>query len=71
MPTALPSRIEPREAAERVRKWVWNAEGDDFKLLLQALQIEVRAGKGRGELVGVIPEYESLCNLASVCSMIR
>ena len=70
-PTALPSRIELREAAERVGEWVRNAEGDDFELLLQALQIEVGAGKGRGELVGVTPEYASLCNLANVCSMIR
>jgi hypothetical protein len=70
VPAALPSRIELLEAVERVGEWVRNAEGDDFDLLLQALQIEVRAEKGRGELVGIIPEYASLCNHADVRSMV-
>ena len=37
-----------------------------LELLLQALQIEVRAEKGRGELIGVIPEYASPCNHSHV-----
>ncbi|MDP6496203.1 MAG: hypothetical protein QGI09_12595, partial [Dehalococcoidia bacterium] len=67
---ALPSATELRRAAERVGEWVRDAEGDDFELLLQALQIEVRAEKGRGELSGVIPEYASPCNHPDVRSMV-
>ena len=70
VPTALPSATELRRAAERVGEWVKDAEGDDFDLLLQALQIEVRAEKGRGELSGVIPEYASPCNHPDVRSMV-
>jgi hypothetical protein len=62
VPTASPSATELLSAAERVGEWVRDAEGDDCELLLQALQIEVRAEKGRGELSGVIPEYASPCN---------
>ena len=69
-PTALPSATELRRAAERVGEWVRDAEGDDFELLLQALQIEVRAEKGRGELSGVIPEYASPGNHPDVCTMV-
>ena len=43
-------------------EWVRDAERDDCELLLQALQIEIRAEKGRGELSGIIPEYASPCN---------
>ena len=70
VPTALPSATELRRAAERVGEWVRDAEGDDFELMLQALQIEVRAEKGRGELSGVIPEYASPCNHPDVRSMV-
>ncbi|MEC8891198.1 MAG: hypothetical protein VX426_05640, partial [Chloroflexota bacterium] len=44
--------------------------GDDFELLLQALQIEVRAEKGKAELSGIIPEYASPCNHPDVCSVV-
>jgi vacuolar-type H+-ATPase subunit E/Vma4 len=67
---ALPSAMELRRAAEQVGEWVRDAEGDDFELLLQALQIEVRAEKGRGELSGVIPEYASPGNHPHVRSMV-
>ena len=67
---ALPSAMELRRAAEQVGEWVRDAEGDDFELLLQALQIEVRAEKGRGELSGVIPEYASPGNHPDVCTMV-
>jgi site-specific DNA recombinase len=70
IPTALPSATELRRAVEQVGEWVRDAEGDDFELLLQALQIEVRAEKGRGELSGVIPEYASPCNHPHVRSMV-
>ena len=70
MPTALPSAPELRRATERVGEWVRDAEGDDFELLLQALQIEVRAEKGSGELSGVIPAYASPCNHPDVRSMV-
>tara|TARA_Y100000294_G_scaffold120258_1_gene111724 strand:- start:397 stop:1431 length:1035 start_codon:yes stop_codon:yes gene_type:complete len=67
---ALPSATELRRAAEQVGEWVRDAEGDDFELLLQALQIEVRAEKGQGELSGVIPEYASPGNHPDVRSMV-
>ena len=67
---ALPSATELRRAAEQVGEWVRDAEGDDFELLLQALQIEVRAEKGRGELSGAMPEYASPCNHPDVRSMV-
>ena len=67
---ALPSATELRRAAEQVGEWVRDAEGDDFELMLQALQIEVRAEKGRGELSGVIPEYASPCNHPNVRPMV-
>ena len=67
---ALPSATELRRAAEQVGEWVRDAAGDDFELLLQALQIEVRAEKGRGELSGIIPEYASPCNHPDVRSMV-
>ena len=51
-------------------EWVRDAEGDDFEILLQALQIEIRAEKGRGELSGIIPEYASPCNHPDVCTMV-
>ena len=70
MSPALPSATELRRAAGQVGKWVRDAEGDDFQLLLQALQIEVRAEKGRGELSGIIPEYASPCNHPHVRSMV-
>ena len=69
-PVAVPSASQLREAAERVAEWVRNAEGDDFKLLLDALQIEVRAEKGRGELVGVIPDYASPSSHADVRTVV-
>ena len=45
------------QACRRIEDWVLNAEGDDFTLLLDALQVEVHAEKGRGVLKGMIPEY--------------
>ena len=33
------------------------ADGDDFFLLLDALQIQVHVEKGHGELEGIIPDY--------------
>ena len=66
----MPSAAQLRGATEQVAAWVRDAEGDEFELLLQALQIEVRVENGRGELVGVIPEYASLCGHAYVCSMV-
>ena len=70
VPTALPSATELRRSAEQVGDWVRDAEGDDLELLLQALQIEVRAEKRQGELSSVIPEYASVGNQADVRSMV-
>ncbi len=58
------------QACARVRKWVQAAEGDEFALLADALQIRVLAEKGRGELTGVIPEYAPDCSHPDVCAMV-
>ena len=55
---------------DRIEDWVLNAEGDDFTLLLDAMQIEVHAEKGRGELKGMIPEYAPRESHADVCAMV-
>ena len=69
-PQRLPTRKQLLGASARVREWVLQAEGDSFSLLLDALQIQVRAEKGRGELMGVIPEYARENSHADVCSMV-
>ncbi|MCH2510741.1 MAG: hypothetical protein MK109_10880, partial [Dehalococcoidia bacterium] len=58
------------QACRRIEDWVLNAEGDDFTLLLDALQVEVHAEKGRGELKGMIPEYAPRENHADVRSVV-
>ena len=68
LPTPTPEQL--RQAAASVREWVERAEGDDFTLLVEALQIQVRVEKGRGELVGVIPEYARENSHADVCTMV-
>ena len=52
-----PVATDLKLACRRIEDWVLNAEGDDFILLLDAMQVEVHAEKGRGELKGMIPEY--------------
>ena len=37
-----------KQACQRIEDRVLNAEGDDFTLLLDALQVGVHAEKGRG-----------------------
>ena len=54
------------QACEHVRVWVQQATGDDLALIADALQIRVRAEKGRAELTGVIPEYAPQCSDADV-----
>jgi len=62
--TSLPPLIELESACQGVREWVEQAQGEDFTLLLNALQIGIRAEKGKGELSGVIPDYASTCKHA-------
>ena len=59
-----------KQACRRIEDWVLNAEGDDFTLLLDAMQVEVHAEKGRGELKGMIPEYGPRKSHADVCSIV-
>ena len=66
----VPSAMDLQQACQRIEQWVLNAEGDDFSLLLDALQIEVHAEKGRGELKGAIPEYAPNKGHADVCSVV-
>lgn len=58
------------QTCEQIRKWVEQAEGDDFALIAEALQLRVLAEKGRGELVGVIPQYAPEKSHADVRSMV-
>jgi len=66
----LPNITDLRQACQRIEDWVLKADGYDFSLLLDALQIEVHAEKGRGELKGLIPEYAPKKSDAHVCSMV-
>ena len=67
---SLPNVTDLRQACQRIEDWVLKADGDDFSLLLDALQIEVHAEKGRGELKGLIPEYAPKKSDAHVRSMV-
>jgi len=66
----LPNITDLQQACGRIRDWVLKADGDDFSLLLDALQIQVHVEKGHGELEGVIPYYASTCNHADFCAMV-
>jgi hypothetical protein len=62
--------VDLERACLGIREWVENAEGDDFNLLMNALQVGIKAEKGKGELSGVIPDYASPCYHADVRSMV-
>jgi hypothetical protein len=66
----VPTGEQLIDAVARVRNWIEQAEGDDLTLLLEALQVQVRAEKGRGELSGTIPEYSQLNSDPDVRSMV-
>ena len=66
----LPTAEELTGAVDRVREGVEQAEGDNLELLLKALQIKVRAERGRGELEGIVPEYAWQNSDADVRSMV-
>jgi hypothetical protein len=70
IPTSLPVLIDLESACRGVRDWIEQAEGENFSLLLDALQIGIRAEKGRGELSGIIPDYASTCDNADVRSVV-
>ena len=65
-----PVATDLKQACRRIEDWVLNAEGDDFTLILDALQVEVHAEKGRGELKGMIPEYAPRKSHADVRAML-
>ena len=66
----LPNITHLRQACQRIEDRVLKADGDDFSLLLDALQIEVHAERGRGELKGLIPEYAPNNSHADVCPVV-
>jgi len=49
---------------------VLTPDGDDVSLLLDALQIEVHAEKGRGELKGLIPGFVPRKSDSDVCAVV-
>ena len=67
---SLPKITDLRQACQRIEEWVLQADGDDFSLLLDALQIEVHAERGRGAINGLIPEYAPRNSDADVCSAV-
>jgi site-specific DNA recombinase len=69
-PTTLPVLIDLELACRGVREWIERAEGENFSLLLDALQIGIRAERGRGELSGIIPDYASISNHADVRAVV-
>ena len=66
----LPNITDLRQACQSIEDWVLKADGDDFSLLLDALQIEVHAEKGRGELKGLIPDYAPRKSDSDVCALV-
>jgi hypothetical protein len=69
-PIQLPKAEDLRKASAAVRQWVDTAQGDDMQLLLDAMQIQVKAERGRGELLGIIPEYARRNSHPDVRSMV-
>ena len=67
---SLPNITDLRQACQRIEDWVLKADGDDFSLLLDALQIEVHAERGRGELKGLIPDYAPRKSDPNVCLVV-
>ena len=45
--------------ARRVSKWVTTAAADDIRLILRALDIQVRASRDKVEIQGALPVSES------------
>ncbi len=64
------SKGQVEEMCRRVREWVVNSSGADYDLLVEALQINIKAEKGRGELIGVIPDYAQGDNHAHVHQLV-
>lgn len=62
-------RAQLPQACERVRTWVERAAGDDFELLLSALQVEVAAAGEEENPAGVIPMQGGSINCYSECSL--
>ena len=46
------------DAAKQIRRWVMNAGADDMRLILSALDIQVRASRHEVEIEGVLPVPE-------------
>jgi site-specific DNA recombinase len=69
-PDNLPRITDLQQDCRRIEEWVLRADGDDFSLLLDALQIEVHAERGRGKVKGLIPEYAPRKSDADVRSMV-
>ena len=62
--------MDLQQACDRIGHWVRQAEGDDFQVIAEALQIQVREEMDRGELTGVIPKYAPNNGNADVCSAV-
>ena len=46
------------EAAKRIRRWVVGADADDMRLILRALDIQVKASRDGVEIEGILPVPE-------------
>jgi site-specific DNA recombinase len=66
----LPSKKDLELSASKVRDWIQNAEGDDLKLMVDALQLEISMDNKQGKISGVIPDYTGVNSDANVCSMV-
>jgi hypothetical protein len=65
----IPEPDEVAAIAERVRAWLLTHE-DELPLIVDALQLEIRADREQAEVLGVIPDYVPDCNHADVRSMV-
>jgi hypothetical protein len=66
----LPSKKDLELAASKVRDWIQHAEGEDLKLMADALQLEISMDNKQGKMSGVIPDYTGENSDADVCSMV-
>ena len=67
----LPSKKDLELAASKVSDWIQHAEGDDLKLMVDALQLEISMDNKQGKMSGVIPDYTGANSHANVRAMVR
>ena len=66
----LPSKKDLELAASKVSDWIQHAEGDDLKLMVDALQLEISMDNKQGKMSGIMPDYTGANSDANIRSMV-